>query len=375
MEYQLRDYQAAMVEEFVHAKRTHRRIVISVATGSGKTVIALHGILPHLERPVVWVTHRVELMDQVRAYGLDGLRVVMAQSRDMERIRGCKSVIVDEGHHVTASSYQRILGMNPSAMVVCLTATPYRTDGVGLGRSGFTKMIIGPDMYRLTQAGWLAPAVVLVPESESTIPWVAEAAAGKIADSEFKRVLVYATSVSEGLALSRALNRRGVRSEMVHGEMDKDARRKAVGAFRRGKLRGLVNYGIFTEGNDIPEVDAVVMNRHTSSRTLWKQMAGRGLRPAAGKWRCVIFDLAGNGIVHGSLYDREILGLDGSVIRLESQGEEEMELFECESERQLSLGENLKLWKPKRNVVLLHKSLQAARSISPLRRLRTGYPG
>jgi hypothetical protein len=44
--------------------------------------------------------------------------------------------------------------------------------------------------------------------------------------------------------------------------------------------RVLCNYGLFTEGYDLPSIGAVILMRPTMSRALYCQMVGRGLRPS-----------------------------------------------------------------------------------------------
>jgi hypothetical protein len=55
-----------------------------------------------------------------------------------------------------------------------------------------------------------------------------------------------------------------------------------VSDLRSGKIRYLVNWGIFTEGTDIPECDVVCVARPTKSLTVLIQMIGRALRPLGG---------------------------------------------------------------------------------------------
>src|SRR5207245_9609855 len=55
------------------------------------------------------------------------------------------TVIVDEAHHATATTYQTILDhvrAGESSLLLGVTATPYRSDGTGLG------MIFGEIVYQ-----------------------------------------------------------------------------------------------------------------------------------------------------------------------------------------------------------------------------------
>jgi superfamily II DNA or RNA helicase len=364
----LRDYQQGIVVEFNEAIKSHRCIVVACPTGSGKTVLAVEGLLPMLPHPVAWITHRVELADQIAAHGC-GVDVVMAQSRAEIACYG--SIIIDEGHHAAAMTYRRIMEANATAKVVCLTATPYRMDGIGLGHCGFTKLIVGPDTYALTQAGWLARASVFVPKSERSGAWYARDAVEALCARQFSRALVYVSSVGEGMEFVRRLEARGLRAHCVTAATPKTERSEVVNKFKRGHIQVLCNHSIFTEGNDIPAVDAIVLNRFTQSRCLWKQMMGRGLRKQPGKNTCLVLDLAGNGILHGSIYDQEIFTLEGSVDRIVSRTYPGGDYLEPRKELQLKTGEELKIWAPPPKPTRIIASLQKLKSTSLLRRFVT----
>jgi superfamily II DNA or RNA helicase len=363
----LRDYQIQLASETLKSLRDHSRVVVACPTGSGKTVIAIHGIIPHLQGRIAWVTHRKELAKQAREYGQD-IDVFMAQG---EISGDYKTIIIDEGHHVCAAQYRKILGGYPSANIIALTATPYRLDGVGLGSCGFSKIVHGPDTYELTEAGQLCRARVYIPRSEHTAAWSPEAAAERIAKAKFTKGIAFCRSVREAEELADRLKQSGIRAASIDGTTNPKARAKLFRGFSKGKIQALCNHTIFTEGVDVPDVDLVVLNRHTLSRCLWKQMIGRGTRNAPGKRECTVLDLAGNGVLHGSIYDREIYELSGKVESTESRELSESQASNEIEEYEHNQGEELKEWKPQPKPVRIIESLHQAKSKSPLHRLRT----
>jgi DNA repair protein RadD len=363
----LRDYQNELANNAVDALHDHSRIVVACPTGAGKTVIAIHGILPRLSGKVAWVTHRRELMGQVKKHGKP-VDVFMAQGQVSGEY---DAIFIDEGHHVCAAQYRQILTDYPAAKVIALTATPYRLDGVGLGSCGFSKILHGPDTYELTEMGMLCPVKVYIPKSESTSAWRPEAAAQRILAAKFSRGIVFCRSVAEAKETVNNLQSHGVPSESIDGTSSAYSRAKLFTAFERGKIKVLCNHTIFTEGVDVPAVDLIVLNRHTLSRCLWKQMIGRGTRNFPGKTSCTVLDLAGNGVAHGSIYDREIYDLNGHV---ESTEPRQLTIAPNLSAQEYdhNNGEDLKEWKPKPKPVSIIESLQRLKSRSPLLRLKTG---
>ncbi|WP_414041507.1 helicase-related protein [Acidithiobacillus sp. M4-SHS-6] len=78
---------------------------------------------------------------------------------------------------------------------------------------------------------------------------------------------------------------------VLHGGHSETERNAQIERFRQGAFRFLVNVDVFTEGLDVPEIDAVVLLRRTQSVVRYLQMAGRGLRPDNGhKNTCRILD-------------------------------------------------------------------------------------
>lgn len=364
--FELKDYQQKIVAETISAFDLHQKVVVACPTGSGKTVIALHGLLPKLQGKTAWVTHRKELAKQVRDYR-QRVDVFMAQSA----IAGSfENIIIDEGHHVAATQYRKILADYSRSKIIALTATPYRLDGVGLGSCGFSKIIHGPDIFELTENGNLCPVRVFIPRSEKTSAWSPMAASQRIAEAKFKKGIVYCRSVREAAELAEILTGKGITAASIDGATNQKSRETLFGEFVKGDIKILCNHTIFTEGTDVPCVDLVVLNRYTHSRCLWKQMIGRGTRKAEGKSVCTILDLAGNGVFHGSIYDREIYDLNGKVDSTESRVISDFSKNETENYEH-NEGEELKEWKPQPKPISIIESLRRLKLRSPLHRLKT----
>jgi superfamily II DNA or RNA helicase len=161
----------------------------------------------------------------------------------------------------------------------------------------------------------------------------------------------------------------GVTAEFVTDDTDTETRREIIKRFRAGTTQIFCNVGIATEGFDA-RVDVVAVARPTKSEALYRQMIGRGTRNAPGKKECTVLDLAGNGVLHGSIYDREIYDLNGKVESTESRtltpsaASGEAEKYEHNQ------GEELKEWKPQPKPIRLIENLHRLKSKSPLHRLR-----
>ena len=106
--------------------------------------------------------------------------------------------------------------------------------------------------------------------------------------------LFFGCTVQHAQAISVLLRRRGRAAAVVTGETRSATRRALIEEFRDGKLSVLCNYGV---------VKAVVVGRPTTSRVLYEQMIGRGMRGEkfGGTPSCLVIDIKDNIKFHGTL--------------------------------------------------------------------------
>jgi superfamily II DNA or RNA helicase len=129
--------------------------------------------------------------------------------------------------------------------------------------------------------------------------------------------------VAHSIAIAEAFTEAGFKAVHVDGETPKEERRRAITDLGAGKLDLIPNWGLFSEGVDVPLLGLVVMLRPIQSLALYLQMVGRALRIGGAKRRALILDHAGNWERHGlgdfphqwSLEGREKVNAGGLVRR------------------------------------------------------------
>lgn len=331
----LRPYQSEAIEACRAEYRAgKRRVLLQASTGAGKTVIAAAIVAAAVAkgRRVLYVCHRGEIIAQtaakLRAEGLapvmltagrrevGPLTLASAQTLARREVPAADLVVVDEAHVMHEAS-RRVLAALPAAHVLCLTATPARTDGRPL--SDLADAIVqGPPMAWLIAQGYLVPATVYAapspdlhdvpirggeyaqgPAEHAHRRLVGTVAAEWAAHCRGLRTILFASGVAHSRECVAALTAAGARAAHVDGATPAAERADLFAALRAGALDVLCNVGIAIEGLDIPEIEAVYWARSTASVAVWLQGCGRGMRPSPGKKRLIIVDGGGNVYRHG----------------------------------------------------------------------------
>lgn len=344
---ELRPYQTEVIAKVDAAvAEGKRRILLVAPTGAGKTIVATAIIKAAVERRgrVLFLSHRRELQVQAHSklfeIGVDAgviqagieprphVRVQVAsvqtlwaramRSRSMD-LPEADIVIVDEAHHVLAKTYRKIIDSYANAVVIGLTATPCRGDGKGLGNA-FDVIVECPSVQELIDLGFLVPTKVFAP----SIPDLAgvqvrqgdyvagqlEAAMNKPAligdavehyhkHAKDRRTVVFASGVAHSVHLRDEFRRSGVMAEHIDGSTPAEERDRILARFAAGDVEVICNVAVLTEGFDCPDIGAIILARPTRSLGLFRQMIGRGLRPAPSKSDVVILDHSGAVFRHG----------------------------------------------------------------------------
>ncbi|EYF08701.1 DEAD/DEAH box helicase [Chondromyces apiculatus] len=358
MKYKPRDYQERAIARARQAIRSGKKRPLIVApTGAGKTVIACAIVESAMEKGsrTLFMAHRRELIEQTSRkldemeidHGVikaghprvrPELPIQVGSVQTLARRLGGKSepfrlVIVDEAHHATAASYRAVLKASPEAVVLGLTATPYRADGVALGdvfdafievttlgaliesRHLVEPRVFGrrvPDLSKVRKVGndYNLGQLAEVMDQDELVEDIVEAWRDKAAG---RLTVVFAVNIAHSKHIAAAFTEAGIPAGHVDGEMGEDERAAVLGRLARGEIQVLSNCNILTEGWDLPRCSCVVLARPTRSRSLWKQMCGRALRPApeVGKVDCLILDHGGCWKRFGFLTDPEENSLEG----------------------------------------------------------------
>ncbi|ODQ81789.1 hypothetical protein BABINDRAFT_160029 [Babjeviella inositovora NRRL Y-12698] len=391
----LRDYQEQCIDDCLGALGTgKRRIAVSLATGGGKTVIFSHLIsqvvpskgyghktlvLVHRKELAVQAAKHCQLsipdskveidMGALKSTHTADITVASVWTLKNDRLalynpRDYKMIIIDECHHASSKSYERILShfqanlSNSPVAVVGFSATIERNDGMSL-QGVFDEIVFRRDVMEMIDNNWLCDAKFTTVTNAAAD--MSQVKVGKSKDylisslakhmntdatnelilktymhlavkNRLRSTLIFCVDVAHVQSLFHTFQSKGINAQYVTGKTKSQYRGEIVQDFKAGKIPVLLNCGVFTEGTDIPNIDSIFLARPTKSKPLLLQIIGRGLRLHEGKSFCHVVDFVGvNG--NGLISVPTLAGLDPSASVTDMTMAEMVELAVMEREK------------------------------------------
>ena len=343
------DYQKVILEDISAERESGKnKFLVIAATGTGKTMVAAFDYKKFCEisghkSSLLFVAHRKEILIQARAafrqvlrdgsFGdivSDGAQPSQMQhlfctvqswnSREYDTLDAdhFNYVVLDEAHHATASSYQKLVKHVAPQSLLGLTATPERMDGGDIRDDfggSFTHEI------RLTEA---IERALLCPFHYYGIPdldgldfsgiawkrggydrsqlndrlsgnkqratWVMSQLENHVADIQKMRGIGFCVSKQHALFMAEVCNEHGVPAMALIDSTSKPEREQAQQRLGSREINLIFVVDLYNEGVDIPTVDTVLFLRPTESLTLFLQQLGRGLRLHDDKSQLTVLD-------------------------------------------------------------------------------------
>lgn len=359
----LRPYQLEDINTIVYklqAEKTNRQL-LRWATGLGKTVLfcSLPNYIKNHKRFMILV-HTQELakqtIEKIRSItphlsvGLEmgGDRacdadVVVASVATLgragsDRIRqfapaDFTALVVDEAHHSTASTYTRVIGhfapkTNRDLLLLGVTATPNRADGVGLFQV-YDEIVADRDIKWGIDNGFLADLrgqLIRIKSDLDKVRWSggdfdSDGLAAEIntprnnfayvkAYEDFgdgRKFLGFSANVQHARDLADSFKSRGHEVEAVWG--DDAGRAEKLSKHRLGQCKGLISNRLLTEGYDDANVGCILLARPVGSESTYTQIIGRGTRVSNVYDDCIVLDTVGSSRRHSLCTLPNLFGL------------------------------------------------------------------
>ncbi len=344
-------FQEEILEKLEAERIVHHRYrnLIVAATGTGKTVVSAFDFKNFKNQKsnakLLFIAHRKEILQQAQAtfqgvlrdnnFGelwVDGIEPekydclfasVQTLNNKINSLNLSESfydfIIIDEVHHIAASSYRPILNHFKPKILLGLTATPERMDGEDILKDfcdtiaaeirlpeALNRKLLCPFQYfgitdsiDLSNVTWSNGRYL--PSELTRIYTQDDKRVGEIIfnlnkylrDLNDVRALCFCVTQDHAQYMAEKFVLAGLKADYLvssRNDLRADLRRK----FSRKDINYLFVVDIFNEGIDIPEIDTVLFLRPTESLTVFLQQLGRGLRLADNKECLTVLDFVGN---------------------------------------------------------------------------------
>lgn len=344
-------HQGEILEQLAVERSVHHRFrnLVVAATGTGKTLISAFDferfIKTKPEAKLLFVAHREEILKQARSAYRGVLRnsafgqlwvgghspehyrqlfvSIQTLNNQLNQLNLTPNyydyIVIDEVHHIAASSYRSVLEHFSPSILLGLTATPERHDGGDI-LSDFGGVVAAE--LRLPEAinrRHLCPFQYFGIDDDTdlrNIPWnrgryditqltnlythnqarfekILLSMHEVITDLSKMKALAFCVSKEHAQYMMKQFLLQGIKADILTSDNGHERQQKQQ-AIRTGSITVLCVVDIFNEGVDIPEVDTLLLLRPTESLTIFLQQLGRGLRLADAKECCTVLDFVGN---------------------------------------------------------------------------------
>lgn len=223
-------------------------------------------------------------------------------------------VLVDEGHHNAAPTWQNVFGHFPNAKILSLTATPFRGDDQPVEgeliynypiaeamRRGYITHIqasnVAPselvfsyrgderthtleEVLRLKDRDWFSRGVALAERCnisivDASLEWLKHL---RQTGNVRHQIVAVGCSVDHARAIRRLYEERGWSAHEIHSQMPEEQQARVLRDLREGTLDVIVQVQMLGEGFDHPPLSVAAVFRPYRSLSPYIQFVGRVMR-------------------------------------------------------------------------------------------------
>ncbi len=346
-------FQKEILEKLLVERTLHNRSrnLIVAATGTGKTVISAFDFKNFLKdnpnAKFLFIAHRKEILEQAigtfrgilrdNNFGelwADGqiptnyksvFASILTLKNQIDSLALSSDyydyIIIDEVHHISASSYRPVLSKFHPKVLLGLTATPERMDNANILDDfcntiaaeirlpeALNRELLCPFQYfgisdsiDLSNVAWSkgkydpSELTRIYTGNDLRVGEIIERCQHYLTDLREVRALCFCVSRDHAEFMAEKFTLRGFKADYLVSGNDQEGKRETI---KQRLFKKEINYlfvvDIFNEGVDIPEIDTILFLRPTESLTVFLQQLGRGLRKVAGKDCLTVLDFVGN---------------------------------------------------------------------------------
>ena len=323
------------------------------ATGSGKTYMSVFDALQVNPKTLLFIVHREDILKKAKESfdticGAVSKNYVSGFYTGNQKDTDCtflfatrdtmnrhytdfspehfEYIVVDEAHHASSESYQKILSYFKPKFLLGLTATPERSDNGDIYALFDNNIAVEIRLRQALEYNLICPFHYFglkdaegidyskIRAEPGTSEYVEEIAKMLMVghrvdyiiekmkfyghDASKPKVLGFCQTIKHASYMADEFCKRGIPSIALSSQDNKSIDERIAVTKRLenddDELQVIFTVDLFNEGIDIPSVNTILMLRPTDSSIIFIQQLGRGLRKLAEKEFVTVLDFIGN---------------------------------------------------------------------------------
>lgn len=320
------------------------KALVIAATGTGKTYMSAFDVMAFNPKRLLFLVHREDILRSAektykslcknknitmgfytgnsKEKEADYLfSTVQTMCRNLEEFNrdDFDYIIIDEAHHSTSPTYERILNHFTSKFLLGITATPERCDTgdifqvfdnnvaleIRLNEALEHELIVPFHYFGITDIDAVDYSNVDLDNiSEiskrlminSRVDFIIDKMKFYGFDGSKQKTVGFCINKEHAYYMAEKFNEAGIPSIALTGDHSIDKRTEEIKNLENEnhELKVIFTVDIFNEGVDIPSINQVLMLRPTNSPIIFIQQLGRGLRKHRSKEFLTVLDFIGN---------------------------------------------------------------------------------
>ncbi|ATZ18001.1 DEAD/DEAH box helicase family protein [Mesoplasma melaleucae] len=339
-------FQKEIIDKLSYRRYTNKnKNLLIMATGTGKTLVSAFDYKRQIEQAkknlkILFLAHQREIIDQaIKTYRhvlennqfgevmYDGsitsdkpthlFATIQTLSTRLNNFKpnDFDIIVFDEAHHIAANTFDKVFNYFKPQQILGLTATPEREDNKDIKTYFDDEYATELRLWDAIDQKLLCPFdYYCIDDTNTNLQGVnlnSNKDIFKVVNTDLRNELLYKTiekylgvyarptalifcvTVEHAINIANYLKAKNLKAEALTSQNTKD-RKRILHEFSTGRINYLCVVNIFNEGIDIPEINTIILLRPTSSKTVYLQQLGRGLRKTELKNKLEVYDLISN---------------------------------------------------------------------------------
>lgn len=336
--------QITALENFQRLREQNQTKALAIAaTGSGKTIMAALDVKSYSPRRVLFIVHREQILNNAKKAFAE---MIPHRANEMGLLTGnikqtdknflfstnltmsnyvgnypedyFDYIVIDEAHHATSASWQKVINHFKPKFLLGMTATPERSDGGDIFNFFDNNIAVEVRLRNALEENLVVPFHYFGISDETVdLNNVHLSEVDKIAqilkvnrrvdfiidkmnfyghDGVKRKTVGFCVTQDHARFMAEEFNKRGISSVALNSNNSIEERKLNVARLENDtdNLQVIFTVDIFNEGVDIPTINSILMLRPTSSPIVFIQQLGRGLRKTETKEFLTVIDFIGN---------------------------------------------------------------------------------